>query len=106
MGRGRLGRGLGGRPAAGGAAILAAAIGIARLITGPLARCVQVLQRVRDGDLTGRTGLAGRDEVAQLAQALDASSDAMARMVRQVGGNAQHVAAASEELSSVSVQMR
>jgi methyl-accepting chemotaxis protein len=84
---------------------VAAAIGIARLITGPLARCVQVLQRVRDGDLTGRTGLTGSDEVAQLAQALDASTDAIGRMVRQVGDNAQHVAAASEELSSVSVEM-
>ncbi len=84
---------------------VAAAIGIARLITGPLARCVQVLQRVRDGDLTGRTGLTGSDEVGQLAQALDASTEAIASMVRQVGDNAQQVAAASEELSSVSVEM-
>ncbi len=84
---------------------VAAAIGIARLITRPLARCVQVLQQVRDGNLAGRTGLTGRDEVAQLAQALDASTDAIATMVRKVGDNAQHVAAASEELSSVSVEM-
>jgi hypothetical protein len=66
---------------------------------------VQVLQRVRAGDLTGRTGLTGRDEVAQLAQALDASTDAIAGMVRQAGDNAHYVAAASEELSSVSVEM-
>jgi methyl-accepting chemotaxis protein len=84
---------------------VAAAIGIARLITRPLARCVQVLKRIRDGDLTGRTEVTGRDEVAQLAQALDASTIAIAGMVRKVGDNAQHVAAASEELSSVSVQM-
>ena len=84
---------------------VAAAIGIARMITRPLARCVTVLQRVRDGDLTGRTELTGRDEVAQLAQALDASTTAIAGMVRRVGDNAQHVAAASEELSSVSVEM-
>ncbi|RSM58112.1 methyl-accepting chemotaxis protein [Actinoplanes sp. ATCC 53533] len=84
---------------------VAAAVGIARLITRPLARCVAILQRIRDGDLTGRTGLAGRDEVAQLAQALDASTEAIAGMVRRVGDNAQHVAAASEELSSVSVEM-
>jgi methyl-accepting chemotaxis protein len=84
---------------------VAAGIGIARLITRPLARCVQILQRVRDGDLTGRTGLTGRDEVAQLAQALDASTTAIAAMVRQVGESSQHVAAASEQLSSVAVQM-
>jgi methyl-accepting chemotaxis protein len=84
---------------------VAAAIGIARLITKPLARCVHVLDRMRGGDLTGRTGLAGRDEIARLAQALDASSDSIADMVRRVGDSAQHVAAASEELSSVSVEM-
>jgi len=84
---------------------VAAAVGIARLITRPLARCVSVLKRVRDGDLTGRTEVTGRDEVAQLASALDASTEAIAGMVRQVSGSAQHVAAASEELSSVSVEM-
>ncbi|MDI6104658.1 methyl-accepting chemotaxis protein [Actinoplanes sp. NEAU-A12] len=84
---------------------VATAIGIARLITGPLARCVQVLDRVRDGDLTERTGLTGQDEVARLAQALDASTASIAGMVRQVGDSAQHVASASEELSSVAVEM-
>jgi methyl-accepting chemotaxis protein len=89
-----------------GAALgVAAAIGIARLITRPLARCVQVLDQVRDGDLTGRTGLTGRDEVAHLAQALDASTGAIAEMVRRVGDNALHVAAASEQLTSVAVGM-
>ncbi|BEL04307.1 methyl-accepting chemotaxis protein [Actinoplanes sichuanensis] len=84
---------------------VAAAAAIARLITHPLTRCVQVLDRVRDGDLTGRTGVTGRDEIAQLARALDASTDSIAEMVRRVGDSAQHVAAASEELSNVAVEM-
>ncbi|MBB4693688.1 methyl-accepting chemotaxis protein [Paractinoplanes abujensis] len=84
---------------------VAAAIGIARLITRPLARCVEVLQRIKDGDLTARTGLTGKDEVAQLALSLDASTESVASTVRQVADNARHVAAASEELSAVSVQM-
>ena len=84
---------------------LAAAYGIARLITRPLSRCVAILEQIRGGDLTARTGLAGRDEVAQLAHALDASTDAMAGMVRRVADNADHVAAASEELSAVATQM-
>jgi methyl-accepting chemotaxis protein len=82
-----------------------AALGIARLITRPLARCVKVLTAVHDGDLTMRTGLTGRDEVGVLARVLDESTESMARMVRQVADNAQHVAAASEELSAVSMQM-
>jgi methyl-accepting chemotaxis protein len=89
-----------------GAALgVAAAVGIARMITRPLSRCVLVLDGVRGGDLTGRTGVTGRDEVARLAQALDASTEAIAGMVRQVGDSAQHVASASEQLSSVAVEM-
>jgi methyl-accepting chemotaxis protein len=47
---------------------------ITRAITGPLSRCVAVLKRVQGGDLTARSELTGRDEVAQLAEALDAST--------------------------------
>ncbi|MCM4082889.1 methyl-accepting chemotaxis protein [Paractinoplanes hotanensis] len=81
------------------------AMGVARLITKPLARAVKVLLAIRDGDLTARTGMRGKDEVGRLAEALDTSTESMAVMVRQVGDNARHVAAASEELSAVSVQM-
>ncbi|MDY7088735.1 MAG: methyl-accepting chemotaxis protein, partial [Actinomycetota bacterium] len=82
-----------------------AALGMARLITKPLARCVKVLLSIRDGNLTARTGLTSKDEVGALAQALDTSTEAMAGMVRQMAANAHQVAAASEELSAVSVQM-
>ncbi|GID91344.1 methyl-accepting chemotaxis protein [Amorphoplanes digitatis] len=78
---------------------------IARGITGPLSRCVSVLKRVQGGDLTQRTGLTGRDEVAQLATALDASTGSTATMVREVTENATQVAAAAEELSAVSTQL-
>jgi methyl-accepting chemotaxis protein len=94
-----------------GAIVLALLVGvvvavlIARMITRPLNRCVGVLTRIRDGDLTVRTGLTGRDEVGVLAQALDTSTAAVADVVRQVSENAHHVAAASEELSSVSDEM-
>jgi methyl-accepting chemotaxis protein len=82
-----------------------AALAVARLITRPLSRCVTVLEQVRHGDLTARTGVTGADEVGRLAIALDASTEAVAGMVRRVTDNAHHVAAASEELSSVSTQM-
>ncbi|RZU54621.1 methyl-accepting chemotaxis protein [Krasilnikovia cinnamomea] len=83
----------------------AASFLIARAITGPLSRCVAVLTRVQGGDLTQRTGLTGRDEVAQLAVALDASTDSTAAMVREVTESATQVAAAAEELSAVSTQL-
>ncbi|MEU4217137.1 methyl-accepting chemotaxis protein [Actinoplanes sp. NPDC026623] len=78
---------------------------IARGITRPLSRCVTVLMRVQGGDLTQRTGLTGRDEVAQLAAALDASTGSTGVMVREVTENATQVAAAAEELSAVSTQL-
>ncbi|WP_238487279.1 methyl-accepting chemotaxis protein [Actinoplanes flavus] len=78
---------------------------IARGITGRLARCVEVLTRVQGGDLTQRTGITGRDEVARLAVALDASTGSTATMVREVTDNATQVAAAAEELSAVSTQL-
>ncbi|MBB4749995.1 methyl-accepting chemotaxis protein [Actinoplanes lobatus] len=78
---------------------------IARGITGRLSRCVGVLTRVQGGDLTQRTGITGRDEVAQLAIALDASTGSTATMVREVTDNATQVAAAAEELSAVSTQL-
>ncbi|MBW6439152.1 methyl-accepting chemotaxis protein [Actinoplanes hulinensis] len=78
---------------------------IARGITGRLSRCVSVLTRVQGGDLTQQTGLTGRDEVARLAMALDASTGSTASMVREVTDNATQVAAAAEELSAVSTQL-
>ncbi|RZU54623.1 methyl-accepting chemotaxis protein [Krasilnikovia cinnamomea] len=78
---------------------------IARAITGPLARCVAALRQVRDGDLTVRIRLSGRDEVAQLASALDASTESTAAMVGEVMQSATRVATAAEELSAVSTQL-
>jgi class 3 adenylate cyclase len=40
-------------------------------IRGPLARLVRFVKLVRGGDLTQRTHIAGRDEIAELAEALD-----------------------------------
>ena len=84
---------------------VAGAVGIARMITRPLARCVAVLERVGGGDLTARTGLTGRDEVGRLAIAVDATAGSVGTMVREVTDSANHVAAASEELTSVSTEM-
>ncbi|GAB1691650.1 methyl-accepting chemotaxis protein [Krasilnikovia sp. M28-CT-15] len=78
---------------------------IARAITRPLARCVAALRRVRDGDLTVRVRMSGRDEVAQLAVALDASTESTAVMVGEVVQSAARVAHAAEELSAVSTQL-
>jgi methyl-accepting chemotaxis protein len=84
---------------------VAAAFGIAKLITRPLTSCMNALERVRSGDLTARTGVHGRDEVGRMAQALDESTESIAALVRQVATNAQRLNAASQDLSGVSARL-
>jgi methyl-accepting chemotaxis protein len=78
---------------------------LARLITRPLRRCTAVLERVNGGDLTARTQLTGTDEVGHLAAALDGFTAAMAETVRVVDENAEKVAFAANELSTMSAEM-
>ncbi len=78
---------------------------LVRSITRPLTRCLETVRAVADGDLTARTGLAGHDEVGQLARALDASNEAVRAAVVTFGSSARALAGSSEELSTVSQQI-
>jgi methyl-accepting chemotaxis protein len=84
---------------------LAIAAGIARLIVRPLARCVQTLGRISDGDLTARVAVSYRDEVGRLAGALNQTAEAVSGMVRKVSGSSDLLAEASEQLSAVSSEL-
>jgi methyl-accepting chemotaxis protein len=84
---------------------LLVAAGIARLIVRPLARCVRTLQQIGEGDLTARVRVAGRDEIAQLGDTLNATAEAMAGLVGKVSGSSHTLASASEQLSAVSLQL-
>jgi methyl-accepting chemotaxis protein len=81
------------------------AAGITRLIVGPLARCVRTLHRIGDGDLTARVAVESGDEIGQLAATLNTTAAAMAGMVVKVTDSSQLLAAASEQLSTVSAQL-
>ncbi|GAA3340498.1 hypothetical protein GCM10020358_28330 [Amorphoplanes nipponensis] len=81
------------------------AAGIARTVVRPLARCVRTLGRIGEGDLTARARITGRDEIARLGSALDATAGAMAGLVGQVTGSAHTLASAAEQLSAVSLQL-
>ncbi|BCJ46591.1 chemotaxis protein [Actinoplanes ianthinogenes] len=90
---------------------LSAAVGVAlavtasRMIVRPLSRCVDVLDRLRDGDLTARAPVESRDEVGRMAEALNHTAEAMDGMVGRVRGSADVLASASEQLSSVSSEL-
>ncbi|MCU1373503.1 MAG: putative methyl-accepting chemotaxis protein, partial [Actinomycetia bacterium] len=88
---------------------LAAAIGLglalAALISRPLRRTVDVLNKVADGDLTVRLDIDSKDEVGQAGDALNRMLERTSGVVRAIGENATSLASSSEELSAVSQQL-
>ncbi|MDY7090796.1 MAG: methyl-accepting chemotaxis protein [Actinomycetota bacterium] len=84
---------------------MALALGMTRLIVGPLAYCVRALERVGAGDLTVRVKVDSADEVGRMAQTLNHTAEAMAGTVGRVHANSDLLASASEQLSTVSAQL-
>ncbi len=89
------------------AAILLAAVGIsvwAALISNGVVVRVRRVQRalvaMAGGDLTARAVVSGRDEVAQMAAALNEAQESVRSVVEQVAVSASAVASSSEELSA------
>jgi methyl-accepting chemotaxis protein len=63
------------------------------------------LDRVAAGDLSVRLPVRGRDELGQMAVALNTATGAMAATVKDIVASADAVAASSEELSASSAQI-
>ena len=77
----------------------AAAFVLSRSITVPLRAATESARRIAEGDLTVAIHTEGRDEAAQLQQALKAMQDSLGRVVSNVRGNAEGVALASAEIA-------
>jgi methyl-accepting chemotaxis protein len=73
---------------------------VARMISVPLARAVDVARRVAEGDLRVDAGIAGRDETAELLRAMNQMSTNLQRMVIQVRGGTDTIATASAQISA------
>ncbi|MHB1310928.1 MAG: methyl-accepting chemotaxis protein, partial [Gemmatimonadaceae bacterium] len=87
--------------------ILALALGYltARAIAGPLGEAVTVLGRVAEGDLTPRLKVYSKDELGEMATALNSALESLNTSMGQIGQNAHSLAGSAEELSAVSQQM-
>ncbi|HMC16073.1 MAG TPA: Tar ligand binding domain-containing protein, partial [Albitalea sp.] len=72
---------------------------IVRGITRSLRHAVEMSDAMTRGDLTRTIHAAGRDEVAQLLQAMSAMKDNLARLVSGVRANSEHVASASAQIA-------
>ncbi|MEL4177568.1 methyl-accepting chemotaxis protein [Roseateles sp. PN1] len=81
------------------AAAACLAVWVTRMITKPMAQAVQAAERIADGDLTHDLHADGRDETAQLINALGNMKVKLAAIVGTVRNNADSVATASAEIA-------
>ncbi|WP_432574779.1 Tar ligand binding domain-containing protein, partial [Kineococcus sp. SYSU DK005] len=92
----------------GALALLVAAVvatSVARSISRPVARTLTVVQGLAHGRLDQRVHHSARDEVGQLAAAVDATMDNLTGTMRRIAGASTTLAASSEELSAVATQL-
>ncbi|MDE2625216.1 MAG: methyl-accepting chemotaxis protein [Betaproteobacteria bacterium] len=73
-------------------------IAIARSIARPLSRAVGVAEAIAAGDLTQAVAASGKDETAQLLQALERMQQNLKQVIGQIGSQAQQVLRASGNL--------
>jgi methyl-accepting chemotaxis protein len=86
-----------------GVALLSWMIG--RAIARNLARTRDVLEAVAAGDFTQQLAVESRDELGQVAIALNQAVDSMREALDKVKAAASHTATASQELSAASAQL-
>ena len=96
--------------AAGGAVvgvILALVLGgiLTRIITRPIIQGVKFAETVASGDLSQQLDIDQKDEIGQLAAALNGMVEKLREVVSDVRGSADHVAAGSQQLSASSEEM-
>ena len=78
-----------------------------RVLIAPINRLNGRLQDIAegDGDLTQRIEVSSRDEIGQFGAAFNTFVDKIHDTIKAIGGNAQTLAGASEEMTAVSQQM-
>jgi methyl-accepting chemotaxis protein len=80
---------------------IAATVFITRSIVGPLGKTLRVVEGLADGRLDQRVGYDSKDEMGQLASALDSSTAKLAEVVREVTRNAGDLSSSSQQLTAV-----
>jgi methyl-accepting chemotaxis protein len=77
------------------------AIGISRMISKPMLQLSVIAKRIADGDLTvPKILVKNRDEIGGLADSFNFMVGSLRELIREVGLNAEQVAAASQELNA------
>jgi methyl-accepting chemotaxis protein len=85
--------------------LLLIAVPVGRSLVYPARRVRAVLERLAAGDLTQSVGVAGRDEVGQMAASLDSALGSFRRSIKAVSESSDSLAEASQQLSQVSTEI-
>ncbi|MBW2187718.1 MAG: HAMP domain-containing protein, partial [Deltaproteobacteria bacterium] len=85
--------------------LIVAVMLISQSISRPIIKGVQFAQLVADGDLSTQLDVDSKDEVGQLANALNAMVEQLQQIVTDVRTASDNVAAGSQELSANSEEM-
>ena len=90
-----------------GAVLLALGLGIfiARMISRPLAQTVEVLRAMSDRDLTRSLDIETRDEVGEMAQAVNHACSGMRDAMGEVRASSAGVASAAEQLAAAAEEL-
>ena len=80
----------------------ALAVLVTRTIVGPLRQVSTVLTGMADGDLTGTTDVTSKDELGQMAGALEQAMDSVRQTIRTLAQSAQELGSSAEALSTTS----
>ncbi|WP_432497776.1 methyl-accepting chemotaxis protein [Kineococcus gypseus] len=91
--------------ALGVAAAVLLAVLVTRSVTAPVARVRDRLVLLARGDLASEVHVQGRDELAQMAGALQQAVGSLSATMRRIAGASTTLAASSEELSAVATQL-
>jgi len=77
---------------------------VIRGITGPLKQTVNLLELVAEGNLTSRLNLDSKDELGQMAEALNHTIEKIGAAMQSITLGAERLASASEEISASATQ--
>ncbi len=84
---------------------IAAAVVITRSVVRPLSRAVEVARTVAAGDLTSRIEVQGKDEAAQMMQALKEMNASLSSLVSEVRTGSDEIATAAREIATGNLEL-
>ena len=75
-------------------------LGLSNAVTKPVSKGLAFAKRMAEGDLTGRIDLDQKDELGELASALNTAADDLEKMVGEIISGSENLAQAVQEISS------